>query len=101
MGYYSTNFLIEKENLLGGIRAIIFDLNAEVVLLFNISILNATNRVPACSIVGAQDGIAAIEVKEASIRAANCTAPIVAEGTDTEERTIDVEAVARHGQFKR
>ncbi len=52
MGYYSTYFLIEKENLHNGIRAVIFNLNTEVVLLINISILNATNRVSIRSAVG-------------------------------------------------
>jgi len=52
MGYYSTYFLIEKENLHSGIRAVIFNLNAEVVLLINISILNATNGVSIRSAVG-------------------------------------------------
>ena len=68
--------------------------------LIKVSILKATNRESACSIAGAHVGSAAIEVEAASIRAANCTAPIAAEGTDIEERTI-VAAEARHGQFKR
>ena len=52
MGYYSTYFLIEKENLQSGIRAIIFDLNAEVVRHINESILDATNSVSIRSAVG-------------------------------------------------
>ena len=63
-------------------------------------ILNTANRAPVSSKVGVHVGIAAKEVEVASIRAANCTAPIAAEGTDIEERTI-VAAEARHGQFKR
>ena len=64
------------------------------------SILKATNSAPACSVAGVHAGIAAIEGEVARIGAANRTAPIEAEGTDTEERTITVDAVARHGQFK-
>ena len=70
------------------------------VKYIKVSILKATYRESACSIAGAHVGIAAIEVEAASIRAANCTAPIAAEGTDIEERTIAA-AEARHGQFKR
>ena len=69
--------------------------------LINLSILKATNRESACSIAGDHGGIAAIEVEAASTRAANCTAPIEAVGTDKEERTNAAAAVARHGQFKR
>ena len=69
--------------------------------LIKVSILKATYRAPEGSIVGVHAGIAAIEVEAASIRAANCTAPIVAAGTDTEGRTTAAAAVARHGQFKR
>ena len=64
------------------------------------SILKATNSESACSVAGAHGGIAATEGEEARIGAANRTAPIVADGTDIVERTITVEAVARHGQFK-
>jgi hypothetical protein len=66
--------------------------------LQNAIILKATNRVSVCPIVGVHAGIAAIEEEVASICAANCTAPIVAVGTDIVERTIAVVAVARHGQ---
>ena len=62
--------------------------------------LNATYSESARSAVGEHAGIAAIEVEAASIRAANCTTPIEAEGTDTEERTKAEAAVARQGQFK-
>lgn len=65
------------------------------------SILKAAHRVAACSEAGIHEGIAAIEVEDARKGAANRTAPIAAEGTDIEERTIAAEAVARHGQFKR
>ena len=50
---------------------------------------------------GENVGIEAIEAEEASIRAANCITPIVAEGTDIDERTIAGVAAARQGQFKR
>ncbi len=80
----------EPRNLPGGRQALI-----------NLSILKATNRESACSIAGDHGGIAAIEVEAASTRAANCTAPIEAVGTDKEERTNAAAAVARHGQFKR
>ena len=69
--------------------------------LINLSILKATHRASECSIVGVHVGIAAIEAEVASIRAANCTAPIDADGTDKDERTIAAVAVARQGQFKR
>ena len=69
--------------------------------LINLSILKATYRESECSSVGVHEGNAAKEVEAASIRAANCTAPIDAIGTDIAERTIAVVAVARHGQFKR
>jgi hypothetical protein len=63
-------------------------------------VLKATNRAPASPDEVAKDGTA-IEVEVASSRAANCTAPIAAEGTDTAERTTAEVAEARHGQFKR
>ncbi len=69
--------------------------------LINGSILKATNRESVSSIGGVHEGIAAKEEEVASSRAANCTAPIEAVGTDTDERTIAVDADARHGQFKR
>ena len=64
------------------------------------SILKATHSESECSVVGVHAGIAAIEVEEARIGAANRTAPIVAAGTDTAERTTAEAAAARHGQFK-
>ena len=64
------------------------------------SILEATHRVPARSVVAAHEGSAAVEEEAARVSATNRTAPIAAAGTDIEERTIDVVAVARHGQFK-
>ena len=67
------------------------------VKYIKVSILNATHREPACSIVGVHTGIAAIEPEVARTGAA----PIVAGGTDIVERTVAAEAVARHGQFKR
>ncbi len=65
------------------------------------SILNATHRESVRSVVGVHVGIAAEEAEVARIGAANRTAPIVAVGTDLEERTITAAASARHGQFKR
>lgn len=73
----------------------------QIATLIKGSILKATHRESVCSIVGVHVGIAAIEEEEASRRAANCTTPIVAEGTDIEERTIAEDAAARHGQLKR
>jgi hypothetical protein len=67
-----------------------------------VSILKAAHRVAECSVVGTHEGIAAKEEAEAArIGAANRTAPIVADGTDIDERTIAVAAAARQGQFKR
>lgn len=67
----------------------------------SVLILKAPNRAPDRSEVGIHAGIAAIEVEVARTGTANRTAPIVAVGTDIEERTIAVVAVARQGQFKR
>ena len=64
------------------------------------SILKATHSESARSAVVDHAGIAAIEVEEARTGAANRTTPIVADGTDIEERTIAAETVARHGQFQ-
>ena len=65
------------------------------------SILNTTYRVSGCSTAGEHVGTAATEAEEASSRAANCSTPIAAEGTDRVERTTGAAAAARHGQFKR
>ena len=65
------------------------------------SILEATHREAESSVVVDHGGIAAAEVEVTRESATNRTAPIAAEGTDTEERTIAEAAVARHGQFKR
>ena len=53
------------------------------------------------SAAGEHAGIAAIEVQEARTSTANRTAPIVAVGTNIEERTTAEDAEARHGQFQR
>ena len=74
--------------------------NCQIAALIKVSILEATNSASACSVGGAHDGSAAIEVEAARIGAANRTAPIEAAGTDIGERTIIAEAVARHGQFQ-
>ena len=73
--------------------------NYQIATLIKVSILKATNRVPACSVVGAHGGSTASEGEVARMGSANRTAPIEAEGTYTAERTIAVVAVARHGQF--
>ena len=64
-------------------------------------ILNTTHRASERSVGFEHAGIAAKEVEVARVRvnAANRTAPIVAVGTDTDERTRAVEAVARQGQL--
>ena len=41
------------------------------------------------------------EVEVVRVGAANCTAPIEAEGPNIVDRTSDVVAATRHGQFKR
>ncbi len=61
------------------------------------SILNATHREPVRSVAVAHEGTAAVEVEEVGVGANNRTAPIVAEGTDTIERTTAAVAAARHG----
>lgn len=53
-----------------------------------------------CSVEVDHVGIAAAEVEVAGAGAINRTAPIVAVGTDSVERTIAEVAAARHGQFK-
>ena len=65
------------------------------------SIHEATHRAPECSAVVDHAGIAAEEDEEVGVGAINRTAPIVAVGPHTEERTIAVAAAARHGQFQR
>ena len=52
-------------------------------------VFDATHRETERPSVGVHVGIA-IEVEGASIHTINRTAPIVAEGTDTDERTIVV-----------
>ncbi len=76
-------------------------LRVKIIKLIKVSILKATNRESVRSAVGIHSGSAATAAEVARIGAANRTAPIDAVGTDTVERTIAVEAVARHGQFKR
>ena len=73
--------------------------NCQIASLIKVSILKATNRESVRPIVGVHEGSAAIEVEVASSRAANRTTPIVAAGTDTEERTKAAAAVARQRQF--
>ena len=65
------------------------------------SILKATDRESVRSIAGAHVGIAAIKVQAARSGAANRTAPIVADGPNSAERTTAEAAEARQGQFKR
>ena len=64
------------------------------------SILEATHREAVRSVVVDHGGIAAAEGEVARVSATNRTAPIVAVGTDTAERTIAASCGARHGQFK-
>ena len=64
-------------------------------------IFYAADREAVYSVEVVHVGIAIVEVEEASISTTNRTAPIVADGPDIEEQTIDVVAVTRHGQFKR
>ena len=71
----------------------------QITALTKVSILKTTNRESVRPKEGVHVGKAAIEVEVASIRAANRTTPIVAEGTDIEERTIAAEAAARQGQL--
>ena len=63
-------------------------------------ILNATHRVSDSSRGEGHAGSSAAEDEEAGISTTNRTAPIVAAGPYIGERTIVVEAVARHGQLK-
>ena len=72
----------------------------QIATLIKVSILKAANRVSVRSVGGKHEGKAAIEVEDARIGAANRAAPIVADGTDIEERTIAAVAEARHGQLK-
>ena len=72
----------------------------QIASLIKVSILEATHSVTACSVVVVNAGIAAAEAEVASAGVINRTAPVVAEVTDIEGRTIAVEAVARHGQLK-
>lgn len=71
----------------------------QIAALIKGSILKTTNRASARPIAGVHAGIAAVEVEVASRCTANRTTPIVAVGTDTDERTRAVEAVARQGQL--
>ena len=64
------------------------------------SILEATHRESARSVVVDHDGIAAAEGEAARVSATNRTAPIVAVGTDIASEPLLRAAVARHGQFK-
>ena len=60
----------------------------------------AAHRVTDRPGAAAHAGIAAEEAQEPRADARNGTGPIVAAGTDIEERTAAVAAVARHGQFE-
>jgi len=68
---------------------------------FILLMLNATNREPERPTAGAHIGIAATEEEVAGIRTTHRTAPTVAAGPNTGERTSAAVADARHGQFKR
>ncbi len=64
-------------------------------------ILEATHREPERSVVVAHVGSAAAEGEVVGEGAINRTAPIDADGTHIEERTIAGVAVASQGQFQR
>ena len=63
-------------------------------------ILKATNSVSVSSVSVVHAGFAAAEVEVVRVGTTNRTAPIVAAGTDIDEKTAGI-ADARHGQFKR
>ena len=71
----------------------------QIATLFKGSVLKATNRLPARSVVAVHEGIATSEVQGACKCTANRTTPIVAVGTYIAERTTAGEAEARQGQF--
>jgi len=64
-------------------------------------ILEATHRVPFCSVEVEHVGIVADEAEAEGEGAKNRTAPIVAAAPTNDERTIVIVAVARQRQFKR
>lgn len=64
------------------------------------SIHEATHREPVRFVAESRVGRAAAEEEVADVGAISRTAPIAAVGPHT-ERTIAVDAVARHGQFQR
>ena len=72
----------------------------QIAALIKVSILNATNRESVGSSVIGIEKLNAVEVEGDRRYIINCTAPIVAAGTDSVERTITVAAAARYGQFK-
>ena len=61
-------------------------------------IFYAANGIAKCSVTGA-DAANATEVEGPGIGTINRTRPIAPERPNTGERTITVEADARHGQF--
>ena len=65
------------------------------------SILDATHREAVRLDAVEQAGRTAEEVEDAGVGAINRTAPTVAVGTHSAERTIVVEAAARQRQFQR
>ncbi len=60
---------------------------------------NATDRETLRPVVGEHNATVAIDIQEAGTRAANTTAPTVAECADIVEQTIAVVATSRHGEF--
>ena len=70
-------------------------------IFFIVLIFYAANREAVSSLAVGHVGKAGADAEIARIGDINRTAPIVAECTDIEERTISAVAVARHGQFKR
>ena len=62
--------------------------------------LEATHRGPIRSVAVVHVGIAAAEAEEVGVGAINRTAPIVAGGPHTAERTSAVVAAARQRQFQ-
>ena len=73
--------------------------NYQIATLIKVSILKATNRESVRSVGGVHTGIIDNAEEVARIGTANRTAPIVADGTYTAERTIAVVAATRPGQF--
>lgn len=65
------------------------------------SILEATHSAPEGPVVGAQAGIAAVEVQVAGIRPRDRARPVAAARPDTEGAPGAVAAVARNWQLER